>query len=229
LYLKCGGLLATVQELEKRGWKNKRWQTRQGHNRGGMPFTKGSLHHLLTNVVYRGKVKYKKEVHAAEHKPIVEAQIWQQVQERLGRQKRSRERLSSQALLKGLLYCRPCNTAMTPTYASKNCGRRYGYYVCTNALQRGRTRCPSRSLPQTVIEQWVLERLQQVAQEADAKQLSTFTELATWDQVPPQERSALLRTWITRVDYDGTQDKATITFAAPAPKDSAKSRQGKHP
>src|SRR5258707_7991751 len=92
LYLKCGGLLATVEELAKRGWKNKCWQTRQGHNRGGMPFTKGSLHHLLTNVVYRGKIKYKKEVHAAEHKLIVEAQIWQQVQERLGRQQRHRER-----------------------------------------------------------------------------------------------------------------------------------------
>jgi hypothetical protein len=40
----------------------------------------------------------------------------------------------------------------------------------------------------------------------------------------------LLRTWITRVDYDGSQDKAAITFATPASKDpSKKSRQGKHP
>jgi hypothetical protein len=156
----------------------------------------------------------------------VEAKIWQQVQERLGRQKRSRERLSSQALLKGLLYCRPCGTAMTPTYASKNGGRRYGYYVCTNALQRGRTSCPSRSLPQTVIELWVLERLQQVAQEADTKQPSA-SELARWDQLPSQESRTLLRTWISRVDYDGSQDKATITFAAP--QDSAKfSLKGKH-
>jgi site-specific DNA recombinase len=230
LYLKCGGLLATVQELDQRDWKNKRWQTRQGHFRGGMPFTKGSLHHLLTNVVYRGKVKYKKEAHTGEHEALVEAKIWQQVQERLGRPKRSRQRLYSQALLKGLLYCRPCNSAMTPTYASKNGGRRYGYYVCTNALQRGRTRCPSRSLPQPVIEQWVLERLHQVAQEADAKLLATFTELATWDQVPPQERGILLRTWISRVDYDGSQDKAAITFITPASKGlSKKSRQGKHP
>jgi hypothetical protein len=138
--------------------------------------------------------------------------------------------LSSQALLKGLLFCRPCNTAMTPTYASKNGGRRYGYYVCTKALQRGRTNCPSRSLPQTVIEQWVLERLQQVAQETDAKQLSTFTELATWGQVPPQKRGTLLRTWIRRVDYDGTQDKAAITFITPASKDPSKnSSLGKHP
>jgi site-specific DNA recombinase len=228
LYLECGGLLTTVQELAKRGWTNKHWQTRQGHVRGGLPFTKGSLHHLLTNVVYRGKVKYKKEVHCGEHEALVDARLWQQVQDRLSRQKPSRQRLTSNALLKGLLYCRPCGTAMTPTFACKMGGRRYGYYVCTNALQRGRKSCPSRSLPSAAIEPWILQRLEEVAQKADAQQLSPFAELAHWDKVPSPERSALLRTWIARVDYDGSQDKATITFATPndPPK---KSPKGKHP
>ena len=93
--------IASIRQLDQRGWKNKCWQTRKKHSRGGLPFTKGSLHHLLTNVVYRGKIKYKKEVHSGEHKAIVEAKVWQQVQERLSRHKRSRERLSSDALLKG--------------------------------------------------------------------------------------------------------------------------------
>jgi site-specific DNA recombinase len=182
LYLEMGGLLTMVQELDRRGWKTKRWQTRNGHVRGGLPFTKGSLHHLLTNVVYRGKVKYKKEVHRGEHQAIVDADVWKQVQERLGRQTRSGERLASPALLKGLLYCRPCGAAMTPTYAAKKGGRRYGYYVCTNALQRGRTSCPSRSLPGAAIEQWVLERLQEVAKESYT-QASPIAELGAWDVV----------------------------------------------
>src|SRR5262249_37253762 len=58
LYRELGGLVQTVEELERRGWTNKRWQTRKGHERGGKPFAKSSLHHLLTNVVYRGKVKH---------------------------------------------------------------------------------------------------------------------------------------------------------------------------
>jgi hypothetical protein len=149
------------------------------------------------------------------------------VQERLGRQKPSRPRLTSDALLKGLLYCRPCGTAMTPTYASKNGGRRYGYYVCTKALQRGRRSCPSRSLPSAAIESWVVERLEEVVQKSDSKLPSPFVELTHWDKVPSSERSALMRTWIARVDYDGSQDKATITFATPndPPK---KSPRGKH-
>src|SRR5258707_5791383 len=41
LYLECGGLIATVQELDRRGWKNKRWQTRKGHFRGGSALSTG--------------------------------------------------------------------------------------------------------------------------------------------------------------------------------------------
>jgi site-specific DNA recombinase len=225
LYLECGGLIATVQELARRGWKNKRWQTRKGHFRGGSPFTKGSLHHLLTNVVYRGKVKYKKEIHGGEHEALVDSQVWQQVQDKLSRPTRSRERLASGALLKGLLHCRPCGTAMTPTYDCKTGGRRYGYYVCTNALQRGRTSCPSRSLPSVAIEQWVLERLEEIAKQANANQPSPYAELADWENVSAQERGRLLHAWIERVDYDGTKGKAAITFAVSTHRDS---RKGKH-
>src|SRR5437870_6321068 len=83
LYLKHQGLIPVVQELEKRGWLTKRWQTHKGHFRGGQTFTKSSLHHLLTSPVYLGKVKYKKEVHAGEHQAIIHSDVWQQVQELL--------------------------------------------------------------------------------------------------------------------------------------------------
>ncbi|MFL5244143.1 MAG: recombinase family protein [Gemmataceae bacterium] len=225
LYLESNGLIATVQELDRRGWKNKRWQTRKGHSRGGLPFTKGSLHHLLTNVVYRGKVKYKKEVHAGEHEALVDSQVWHQVQGRLSRQTRSRQRLSSRALLKGLLHCRPCGAAMTPTYASKNGGRRYGYYVCTNALQRGQAGCPSRALPRATIEQWVLERLGEVARETGPKKLPPFIELTRWETFAAEERHRLLQAWIERVDYDGRQGQASITFLSSSPKQPSKRRR----
>src|SRR5262244_4199626 len=50
LYLEQQALLPVVQELERCGWFNKLWQTRKGHERGGLPFTKTNLHRLLTNV-----------------------------------------------------------------------------------------------------------------------------------------------------------------------------------
>src|SRR5262245_11498837 len=80
LYLELQGLLPVVEELTRRDWTNKRWATRQGRQAGGEPFTRTSLDRLLTNVAYVGKVRYKGEVHAGEHPPLVDPQVFQRVQ-----------------------------------------------------------------------------------------------------------------------------------------------------
>ncbi len=72
LYLEHQSLLPVVKELERRGWLSKSWQTRQGRTRAGRPFTKTSLHRLLTNVVYAGKVRYKDEVHDGEQPALID-------------------------------------------------------------------------------------------------------------------------------------------------------------
>src|SRR4051812_46633038 len=83
LYLEHEGLLPVVQELEHRGWANKRWVNRSGQERGGDGFTKTNLHRLLTNVTYVGKVRYKAEVHDGEHAAIVDPAVFQRVQDLL--------------------------------------------------------------------------------------------------------------------------------------------------
>jgi hypothetical protein len=66
LYLEHQALLPVVQELVRRGWVGKCWQTRDGRPRGGRPFDKTSLYRLLTYVLYAGKVRYKDEIHDGE-------------------------------------------------------------------------------------------------------------------------------------------------------------------
>src|SRR6266404_2038312 len=63
------------------------------------------------------------------------------------------------ALLGGLLHCRPCGCAMTPSFATKKGGQRYRYYICVNAHKRGRQVCPSRSIPANEIERFVMAQL----------------------------------------------------------------------
>lgn len=145
LYLERGSLLPVVQELETRAWVNKRWTTRKGHERGGKPFTRTSLHKLLTNTTYLGKVRYKDELHEGEQEAIVTTEVWQQVQTTLQRNGRSggvEARNKFGALLKGRLRCVCCDSAMAPTHATKG-NRRYRYYVCCNAQKRGWQSCPS--------------------------------------------------------------------------------------
>src|SRR5207249_10149321 len=43
LYLEQQALVPVVEELERRGWVNKRWRTKAGHERGGLRFTKTNL------------------------------------------------------------------------------------------------------------------------------------------------------------------------------------------
>jgi len=220
LYLKHHGLIPVVQELEKRGWLNKHWQTRKGHFRGGQRFTKSSLHHLLTNPVYLGKVKYKKELHAGEHEAIVDLKVWQRVQDQLRQQcNGTGARTDSHALLKGILRCKPCGFAMTPTFASKKGGRRYRLYACVHALKRGRQACPSPYLPAQDIEEMVIEQILQIAKNHPSLSkandaLARLGDLSAWEALPAAEQARLVQSLVKRVEYDSTQNKVAITFHA---------------
>ena len=124
LYLEHQALMPVIQEVDRRGWVNKRWTTRKGHDRGGKQFTKTSLYKLLTNVTYTGKIAYKDEVHNGEHSAIVSDDSWQRVQallQRNGRTGGAMVRNKFGALLKGLR-----GRTHTRTHAHTRIGNRLG-------------------------------------------------------------------------------------------------------
>jgi len=161
LYLERQSLLETVKELRGRGWTTKRWITKKGVERGGTPFNKNNLSRLLSNIIYIGKVNFKGTVYEGEHKAIVDEKLWRDVQRCLRRNGNNggrKVRNKYGALLRGLLYCIPCEAAMTHTYTVKN-NRRYRYYVCTRAQKEGWDQCPTKSLPASEIEGFVVDRI----------------------------------------------------------------------
>ena len=169
LYLDYESLLPVVDELERRGWLNKRWTTKKGIDQGGRPFDKNSLWNLLTNVTYIGRLKYKDEVHEGEHQGIVDPQVFERVQSILNRNRHtggpaSRNRFG--AVLKGLLYCEACGCAMSPTHTTRG-NRRYRYYVCTVAQKKGWDHCPTKSVPAGEIERFVVEQIRTVGQDPE--------------------------------------------------------------
>ena len=229
LYLEHQSLIATIQELDGRGWVNKRWTTRKGHERGGKVFTKTSLHRLLTNVTYIGKLKYKDEVHEGEHEAIVDSDLWQQVQTVLARNGRTggaAVRNKFGALLKGILRCVPCDCAMSPTHSTKNGTKRYRYYVCTAAQKRGWHNCPSKSIPAGEMERFVVEQIRCIGRDptliqetvAQARRLGE-SQLAAFDT----ERRGLerelsqwnseVRKLVQQIEPDNTDTPATARLA----------------
>lgn len=169
LYLEHQSLIETIKVIDARGWTNKRWITRNGGEAGGGRFDKPNLFNLLTNVLYIGKITLKNELFDGEHPAIVDAEIFRRTQTMLHRNGRTggrhvRNRFG--ALLKGLIRCTPCDSAMVHTHTLKNGNKRYRYYVCLNAQKRGWHDCPSKSIPAAEIERFVIEQIRGIGRDS---------------------------------------------------------------
>jgi site-specific DNA recombinase len=205
LYRERQALGPVVQELGRRGWVQKCWRTRKDRLRGGQPFTTTSLRRLLTNVTYRGQIRYRGEVHAGEHPALVDAALWEQVQallRRAGVRRGPRIGNPHGSFLQGILRCLPCGCSMIATSSVKG-SRCYRYYVCRAAQKQGWKHCPAPAVCAGTIEQVVLEQLQR---------LEGFG--ALWPRQAPDEQARLIQRLLERVDYDRVQGKLAITLQA---------------
>ena len=164
LYMAQGSLLPALQETQRIGLVSKHWTTEGGKVRGGKPFTRGSLHATLTNVLYTGMVDHKGVLYTGEHDRIIDQETWDQVHETLrhnGSTKGATVRNKLGALLRGLLFCVPCGTPMMHTYTMRK-SKRYRYYVCYNAQQQGWQNCETKSVSAQAIETAVLDSIRRI-------------------------------------------------------------------
>ncbi|HOX26975.1 MAG TPA: recombinase family protein [Candidatus Krumholzibacteria bacterium] len=167
IYLDRESLIATIAELDARGWTNKQWTNKKGRESGGSPFNKHSLYSLLTNVLYTGRLTYKDEIHAGEQPSIVDDETFRRVRQilkRNGSTGGAQVRNQFGAILKGLINCVPCGCAMVPTHTTKQ-DRRYRYYVCAKAQKRGWHNCPSKSIPAGEIEKFVVDQVRGIGRD----------------------------------------------------------------
>ena len=113
---------------------------------------------MLRRVTYCGQIKHLEEVHDGAHEAIVDADLFDAVQERLGTQGASTgQRQSRTYLLAGTLRCGLCGSPMTGALAGGN-GGQYRYYRCTGAA-KARAKCRGVAVRADEIENGFLERL----------------------------------------------------------------------
>lgn len=230
LYLEKESLLDTCRELNRRGWTTKAWTTREGVARTGKPWTKTALSTLLTNWTFAGKIQFEGVVYEGEQEGIVDPEVFDRVQLLLKRNNRCKgqaTRNKHNALLRGLLQCAACGTAMSHVYTMRGT-RRYRYYSCTTAQKRGRDACPTRPLPAGEIEAFVVERirtigtdrhlqtdiLKQAGKEVDRAdleaKLAEFTPV--WDALIPKERARVIELIVERIAFDAAREVIAVTF-----------------
>jgi site-specific DNA recombinase len=183
LYLEAGSILRVADECNSRGWTTKSWTTTAGRTVGNREFDKIIISRLLRNPLYVGKVPHNGAVYDGEHEAIVEDDLFRRVQARLklaGERGGAGVKNSTGALLGGLVRCKGCGCAMSPSSASKKkpdgTRTRYRYYVCSNAVKRGRQHCAASSLPGPALEAFVLEQLKALL--ADSPQITLVVDRA---------------------------------------------------
>lgn len=166
IYLETGSLLAAGEELRERGWGNKKFTNKRGEQVGGRPFDKGSLHNLLQDPLYTGKVRAGDELHDGAHDTIVDERAWRAVQARLAMkapQQRHRAGQNGRALLSGIARC-ACGAALVEHYTKKGqC--RYRYYVCATHAKQGAKACPGSRVSAGKLERFVLDQIRSVGRD----------------------------------------------------------------
>jgi site-specific DNA recombinase len=168
LYQQQESLQSVLREVQDRGWTTKRWSTRSGKPRGGVPFTKSSLNYLLKNVVYIGQVQYGEQSYPGEQEGIVDPQVFAAVQRTLARQAQggTASGQRGEALLTSLLRCQACGTAMVHGTTTRQ-RRTYRYYVCSRAQKQGYETCPAPSVPAPEIEQFVVNEIRELGRDPE--------------------------------------------------------------
>jgi hypothetical protein len=96
---------------------------------------------------------------------------------------------------------------MIPTYTSK-LGRRYRYYVCKTARQKGWSSCPTKSVPARMIEDAVLDQLRTALRAGETREQLGVSE-ADW-QVFGERNFELVHSLVRDVSYDGTTGAVSL-------------------
>ena len=98
----------------------------------GKPLALASISHILDNPFYYGHFRYRGEVHAGTHKPMITKKLFDKIQEALvanGKPRKKRGPKNFQFL--GFATCGECGYAITAERKIKKSGRVYHYYHCT--------------------------------------------------------------------------------------------------
>jgi len=216
-------MTALLAHLDSQGSMTKSWVTKTGEKRGGTPFKKATLTHILSNPVYIGVAVHKELRHPGQHEPIIDQALFDRVQANV-EEKTVAEKAASvvraqsvSGLLRGLLYGAE-GYAFVPTYTGKG-PKQYRYYVNSLSVKRSGADCVVRRLPAALADQLVVDEVRALLQDPGVSNSvvenmaaidPTFSAQevrdamsnidAVWLQMSPSEHASVIQALIERID-----------------------------
>lgn len=129
----------------------------------GINFSKGNLYYILSNIIYTGQVKHKKNIYKGEHQAIIDKATFEKAQEIMYKNrvdKHCGEKSASNSLLAGKIFDDKGNR-MTPSHSNTR-KRKYRYYVslAVTKLKKGKEGSVAK-IPAGEIEKFVADTIKE--------------------------------------------------------------------
>lgn len=140
--------------------------------RGGRPWHKGTVNHILNSEVYMGIVIYgridrktrrprppEEWTRVNSHQPLVSAEVFSLVQEGMGARQPREDRAApnSNHVFTGLLRCGLCGSSLQIATGTGRGGKVYSYYACRGDLQG--CACEFKRMRADQFDRWMLDQL----------------------------------------------------------------------
>ncbi|MGI3186782.1 recombinase family protein [Nioella aestuarii] len=141
LYDEIGCLAGVTRRAHALGLRSKRRAYADGRVTGDKLFSRGQIHHILTNPIYRGLIRHGDKTWPGRHPAIIPEDLWTRVQDKLQkgahkpRGRRGTAVHAEASLLTGKLRDET-GDRLTPTYTTRK-GRQHRYYISNRLLSGG--------------------------------------------------------------------------------------------
>ena len=165
LYIQHQSTIRVAEELNRLGFRRKSYQTLTGKPYGGQTFDMDSVLRILQRKVYIGFVRNERtgQEFPGQHKPIIEPPLFEQVQKLIASRNHRGGEIHYAAnkhgfLLKGLIRCGECGSAVVPYIRPKK-DKTYLYYKCLGQNTGLGKKCAFTSIGARKLEEFIIEKL----------------------------------------------------------------------
>ena len=201
-YVQIKSIGQIIKELDLKGYRTKMYESGTCNLRGGRKFNRQYIYRILNNPLYLGQIVHKDKIYPGQHDAIISQELWDDVHAILSQDRVKRgnhNKNTNPSLLRGMVRCGCCDSAMTPTFTKKD-RRIYRYYTPTSAIHHGYEACKVGPVPAAEIDALVVGHIRKFIESPEII-TRTHDKLQTSDECPHDFGLQELRKHIS--DFDG--------------------------
>jgi len=184
-YVQIKSIGQIIKELDLKGYRTKMYESGTGNLRGGRKFNRQYIYRILNNPLYLGQIVHKDKIYPGQHDAIISQELWDEAHAILSQDRVKRgnhNKNTNPSLLRGMVRCGCCESAMTPTFTKKD-QRIYRYYTPTSAIHQGYEACKVGPVPAAEVDALVIGHIRKFIESPEII-TQTHAKLQTSDECP---------------------------------------------